>query len=260
MKPKDELTLTQSAIELQKLNQLVVKAVMDRNLNKLGSLLDQYSALKKEIKTKLIGLHSLKVQDTKARKILQKISSQEPLSTDKIIEHLAKQSGETLELDELEEEEINSLGSDLLYSWFSHYEYIRNLYSISSLILGIPIPDRLKELIAEARLCYAFERYSAVYSLCRTILEVTIKDICIRGKLLQPDKKGNVNFDSYTTRQLRDAVSNGSLNDKIRDLYKDTSLFIHGNNTVLSIKGIDAFKQTLTIVQELYANHENILG
>ena len=34
----------------------------------------------------------------------------------------------------LSEEEIEQLGSDYFYSWFSHYEYVESLYEIESLI------------------------------------------------------------------------------------------------------------------------------
>ncbi len=258
MKIDDLSTLTQFALKLYKIDQLSVKAVINKDIKELSLLISQYSSIKKEIKTKLIKHHYVEIQDHKAKEILQKISHQEPLLTDKIIEHLSKKSIETLELDELDEEEINSLGSEFLYSWFSHYEYIRNLYSISSLILGISIPNQLKQLVTEARLCYAFERTYAVCSLCRTILEVVIKDICVRGQLLQSNKKGNLNFDDYSTKDLRDTVSDGDLNDDIKNLYRKTSSVIHGNKDI-SIEVISTFKQTIKIVQKLYTKHELIL-
>jgi len=42
-------------------------------------------------------------------------------------------------------------------------------------------PKNIESYISEARYCYAFERYNAVYSLCRTILDVSIKYLyCIK--------------------------------------------------------------------------------
>ncbi|MFC1556954.1 hypothetical protein ACFL6I_19655 [candidate division KSB1 bacterium] len=88
-------------------------------------------------------------------------------------------------LDELAESEIEQLGLDLFYSWFSHYEYIEGFCSIGTLILEKgKIPDYLAHFLDEARICYAFQQYSAVYSLCRTILEITVRNVCIKLKNL----------------------------------------------------------------------------
>lgn len=109
------------------------------------------------------------INDKFAKEILHKISQGEALPAERAFQ------GSVLEeyfVDELHENEIEQLGSDLFYSWFSHYEYIEGLYNIGSLILSIgKIPENLVHFIHEARNCYAFQQYSAVYSLCRTILD-----------------------------------------------------------------------------------------
>lgn len=260
MRSQIEEYLTQTALKLNEKNKLAIKAVTKGDFEQLTKHLDEFAKLKKEIKSKLVDCHFAEIKHPKARDILQKISLQESLSADKMIKVNEGRLREKLDLYELDDYDIENLGSELFYSWFSHYEYIRNLYGFGSLILGISVPSNLQCFVSEARLCYAFQQHNAVYSLCRTILEATIKDICLQARLVKPNKNGDINFESYTTKQLRDNVSIGSLNDRIKNLYRKTSLLIHGNKTILDSDAADAFYETLKIVQELYSTHEMNFG
>jgi hypothetical protein len=77
-------------------------------------------------------------------------------------------------------ENMDEIGSELLFSWISPSEYAVALAQVDILITSFQIPPNLKEFFNEARQCYALGQYSAVQSLSRTILEAAVNDIAVR--------------------------------------------------------------------------------
>lgn len=252
---KIESKLVQNALRLREVNRLAVKAVTEGNVEKLYELLFEFGNLKKEIKAASIEVPVAKIHDRGAQEVMQKISLEEPLPADDLIKALEGATGEELNLDGLDEDEIEEMGWDLFYSWYSHYEYIKSLYSIGSLILGISVPDNLVSFVSQARSCYAFQQYLAVYSLCRTILETSIRDICLRKKFIKEDKDNVCYIESYHVGDLINKVSRGILKEKIKEIYHKTSSLIHGRKTISKKEARETFKETLKIVQDLYTFH-----
>ena len=164
---------------------------------------------------------------------------------------LESQSEEKVSLEALDDSEIEQLGSDLFYSWYSHYEYIETLYDIGSLIVSITIPEALKTYVSEARSCFAFQQYNAVYGLCRTILESAIRHSCERKGYLK--RGGNVvDIESYKPAELINKAAKGDLRDRVKDIYSKTSTLLHGRKTIKSEDAKKMFRDTLKAVQDLY--------
>lgn len=246
-----EAQLTQDAIKLNKLNREVVKAVIEWNPDNIGKSLKEYVATKVKIKTALIDYPVAKIHDHLAKDVLTKIGQGESFQADNIIKMLESQSQEQMSIEALDESEIEQLGSDLFYSWYSHYEYIEALYDIGSLIVSITIPEILKTYVSEARSCYAFQQYNAVYGLCRTILESAIRHTCERKGFIK--KGGNVvDIDSYKPSELINKVAKGHLRDRLKDIYSKTSILLHGRKTIKSEDAKKMFRDTLKAVQDFY--------
>jgi hypothetical protein len=236
---------------LDRLNRDVVKAVVEWNPDNIGKSLKEYIATKVKIKTALIDFSVAKIHDHLAKNVLSKIGQGEPFQADKIIKMLESQSEEKVSLEALDDSEIEQLGSDLFYSWYSHYEYIEALYDIGSLIVSITIPEALKTYVSEARSCFAFQQYNAVYGLCRTILESAIRHTCERKGLLKSVGKV-VDIESYKPAELINKAAKGDLRDRIRDIYSKTSTLLHGRKTIKSEDAKIMFRDTLKAVQDLY--------
>jgi len=251
MNPAIEAQLTQDAIKLNKLNRLVVKAVVESNTDELFKSLQGYVNVKK-IKTVLIDHPIVRVHDHTAQDVLKKLSQGEPLQADNLVRILEAQSDESVSLDGLDDSEINELGLDLFYSWYSHYEYIEALYDIGSLIVGISIPAALTSYVSEARTCYAFQQYNAVYGLCRTILETAVRHTCERKGLIKKSSANVIDFESYRPSELINKASRGELRVKLKDIYRNTSAMLHGRKTINSDDAKRMFRDTLKAVQELY--------
>lgn len=228
-----EAQLTENAIKLDRLNRDVVKAVVEWNPDNIGKSLKEYIDTKVKIKTALIDFPVAKIHDHLAKNVLSKIGQGESFQADNIIKILESQSEEKVSLERLDDTEIEQLGSDLFYSWYSHYEYIQALYDIGSLIVSITIPEALKTYVSEARSCFAFQQYNAVYGLCRTILESAIRHTCERKGDLK--RGGNVvDIESYKPAELINKAARGDLRDRVKDIYSKTSTLLHGRKTIKS--------------------------
>ena len=247
-----EAQLTQNAIKLDKLNRAVVKAVIEWNPDNLWKSLKEYVDTKVKIKTALIDYPVAKIHDHLAKDVLRKIGQGEPFQADNLIRVFESQSQEPVSLKAIDDAEIEKLGSDLFYSWYSHYEYIEALYDIGSLIVSITIPKTLRTYVSEARSCYAFQQYNAVYGLCRTILETAIRHTCERKGFIKKVDSNIVDIESYKPAELINKAAKGDLRRRLKDIYSKTSTILHGRKTINSVEAKTMFRNTLKAVQDLY--------
>jgi hypothetical protein len=259
MDKKSVINLTKSSLRLNEINRLVVKATIEGSIKELFKLLEEHRYLKKLIKIGLIDNSIPKIEYAEAQIIMNQIVSEHVFEADKMLANLENIIGEKLSFNELEAKETDQLQSDLFYSWFSGYEYIQGLYEIGALILDVSVPKILADLVWEARSCYALQKYIALYSLCQTIIEVTIRDICTRKGFIKEKEGDVVIFEQYQKGnifQLIRQISSGNLKRKIKDIYYNKTCFpIHGQKTVTRQEAKELFRETMTTVQELYARN-----
>jgi len=186
--------------------------------------------------------------------ILQNINSGKLLFADLVCQSLEETTGNSLDLESLDLDELDQLASDEFYSWFGPTEYIERLIEIGALILEIHIPRELRFIVQETRQCYAFEQHIAVYSLCRTLLESAMRDICLRTG----DIKKNRNPRAHVLIKCL-SKDDTALKKRIEDLYRRLSEIAHGSKLSDSNGVQAAFKETALMVQELYEkNHSRI--
>lgn len=244
--------LTQDALSLKNLDKLSVKWVLEWNVEELMKTLQEFMDLKKKIKKEMIECPVAKIHNDVAQEVLRKISQSEEFQTEKIIKSIENQTGSSFEFDKLDFDEADDDEMrDLFYSWFSHYEYLQALYEIGSLVVRYSVPDNLKAYVSEARSCYAFQQYNAVYGLCRTILEIAIRHRCERMGIIKRNEK-NIDIDSYRPSELINKSTRGALRDRVKEIYSDTSTLLHGGKSVKKDDAVKMFKDALNTVQELY--------
>ena len=137
-----------------------------------------------------------------------------------------------------------------------HLTFTREYINISSLILSIKVPDILKQFVQEAKYCYAFEQYLAVYSLCRTILESSIRDMCIKKGKIKRDTNNVIDLKKYRIYEdMINKVLDGNLRETIIDIYGKTSFLIHGHKTIGRSEALEMFNKTIRTVQDFYKSH-----
>ncbi len=250
--PSSEMSLQHDAMRLAEL----VRAVVEGNVEELAASAGAYIARRKHLQARLLDESAASVADADVAQVLRKISTGDGLPSDKVIERLWAQIGESNEFHEFDEQEIEQLGSKLFYSWFSHHEYITGLAELRPLILRAPISESVSRLVRQVKDCYAFQQYDAAYVLCRIVIEASIRDICVRRQLF-PDREDNVIlFAKFNWGELRDKVSWGPVRERLQNLFSDLCTVIHGRKTAIARdEARKAFEETLQVIELLYAEH-----
>ena len=251
--------MIQKALRLKELDKQIIRAIAISDMEQFISSIEEFNNTKKQIRS--FGLENpvvnLAVENDDARIIIQKIMSDIPFPVEKA---LAKNSIDEFLKGELNENDIETLGSDLFYSWFSHYEYIRGLFEIGSLIISCgKTPANLSEFVEEARHCYAFQQYIAVFSLCRTILEVCIKDIATNCQIIPKDSE-NVRQMASRTPELNDLIEKlcdgftvfNVIRNQLHRVRKKTNSIIHGTRLVNQKEAMEILKETVLVIHQLY--------
>lgn len=250
----------------------------DNPLNQAVKYLVEWVEVKKQIKLLTFDRSVLTIPDSKNKKIravLQKISLGEQLPLEKIF------SGTELEkifATNLEYNETDDLESDLFYSWFSGYDYVKELFSVGSLIVSIgDLPSSLLKFVNELRLCYVFQRYLAVYSLCRAVLEITMNDLFDKNGL---DNKASQNYQQIkkhiveseaslpknrkfqfprkaptlyqSIKMLTNMDSYTHLEVTLNDIREKTNPLVHGDIDNHINKPLEIIRITLQSVHDLY--------
>lgn len=259
-------TLVAKALRIKELDKLIIKAIATWEVSSLAKLVVEFADRKKEIlhfllKNPIVNLASPNdTNNIEAMQILQKISFGQPMPVE-----MATSGGVISDYlsGELEEGEIDSLGSDLLYSWFSHYEYIEGLYEVGSLILSCGnLPTYLDTFVSEVRNCYVFQQYNAVYVLCRTMLEISVKNVAISKKIIPEDTHKIKQLESRTLDlyTLIDVLCDNfpkykSLRSNLHEVRKRTNSIVHGSNVVNKQEAKLLLKKTLLVIHELFYLH-----
>ena len=136
------------------------------------------------LRTRILDESAISIEDTTARQILHKISSGDGLHSDKVVKRLKELSGDDLAVGEFDDADMEKLGDELFYSWYSHHNYVTALAELRPLILQSDTSESVKHLVGQVKGCYAFQQYDAAFALCRTLLEASIRDICVRCELI----------------------------------------------------------------------------
>lgn len=251
-----DMSLQDDLLALAALDRRVIRAVIETDWEGVKAALTEYQLLRKNIRTRLLDQPVASIEDADAVVLLRKVTTGESLPTDKVIKHLTSAPGSSQASDEFGDDELETLGSDLFYSWFSHYEYITGLAELRPLVVGGSVGEGVSRLVRQVKDCYAFQQYEAAYSLCRTVIEASIRDICVRRQLFPDLGENVVLFERFSWKQLRDKVAAGLLREQLSSLYSDLSAVLHGWRNVSKDEARRAFEDTLHVVEQLYATHK----
>jgi len=189
--------------------------------------------------------------------VLNYIATGKPLN----VEVLFREAGlGDLISDALTLEETDAIGLDVFYPCFSHHEYVEGLYEVGGLILAAgALPPNLKDLVQEASHCYAFQQYIAVFALSRAILEVALRDLCLKYGVLKPDQ-GNVKQMPTRFPPLYDMLTDlcaemptfAVLRAELDDVRRQTNYIVHGNRVVTAGEANNILQDTFHVVHRLY--------
>lgn len=249
------MSLQDDALRLAEIDRRIIRALIEKNTDDLGPAISAYLELRGDLRKRLLHHPAAAIENTAAADVLRKVAGGDGLPSDEVIERLVRHSGADYNIDTFTDGELDELGRELFYPWFSHYDYVAALAELRPLVLHHPVPDLVARLVAEIRECYAFQQYDAAYSMCRTLIEASIRDVCVRRNLFPDLDKNIILFGKYHWGTLRDKVASGRIRDKLNDLYSELSTLVHGRKSVTQQEARRAFKKTLEVVETLYALH-----
>lgn len=252
----DALTeLVREASALIEADRKVVKAIVESRLEDLRKYLAEFRDSKLKVLKELGQYGVIDSVNDEAKEVLLRV--QRKLPSDHIFESVSEEQEDEAFFYTLSDDEISDLGSDLLYSWISHHEYVRDIFKVNSLILQTAIPKALAMYVREARDCFAFQQYNAVVSMCRTILEAAAKDLCEKQDLFVPHGENLISINPKIFNQMISAVCRGDLKRRaVVIYYSDACPVVHGDRSINADEALRVLKKTLNVVQELYNLHE----
>ena len=250
-------TLEEDALRLAELDQNVDKFLSERNTKRLFMALDEYSELRVRLQYRILDEDVVSVGHVKARDVLHRISSGEGLQADSFLKAIGEATGDSdlAAFGEMTDEDVEELGLHLLYSWYSHHEYVSALAELRPLILRCDVPQSVKRLVGEARHCYAFQQYQATYAMCRTMLEASIRDISVRLGLLPEPTDNQTLLEHYSWGCLRNNISSGPLNEKLKIHYGRLCEVTHARRVTTAGDALAQLRDTLSVIEELYGYH-----
>lgn len=244
-----------AALRLRDLDREFIENILKGAFDELNEIVEEFRKLKRQIQAAQIDSAQLRISSSASAAVLRQIREGSAFHIDRLFA-LQHESGERLPLDELSEAEIDDLGSDLFYSWFSHHEYIQALYRLGTLLVTADVPDRVLAYLSEARQCYAFQQYHATLALCRTFIEATARDICEQLGLVGTGPDAAIAADERRFSRLAGAVTEGQLRRRINQLYYGlASPVVHGVRSVSAEDARQAIKDTLALAEDMYDEH-----
>lgn len=249
------MSLQEDALRLAEIDRSVIRGLMKSSIETVGPALCAYFELRKSIKKHLLDESVVVIDDPIAADVLYKICCGEGLQTDKLMERLEQESGEEISIDKLDDVELEEL-RDLLYGWFSHYEYVEALYEVRPLILRSSVPKSFSNLVRQIKDSYAFQNYDAVYGLCRTLVEASARDICVRRQLLSSQGEKFDMFDKISWNALSWTVASEPLREQLRSLYRRLCDVLHARSSAgTKAEARRTFEETLQVIERLYEQH-----
>jgi hypothetical protein len=125
--------LETQARELARLEREVVRALVEGDFDLLAGVVTQFREVRLLLAKVLAEAPAVSATDPETRTVLNRLSHGPPFTAEKVLGSITTENEEQPLL-ELTDNEVDEIGSDLMYSWINHYEYVRNLFRLNSVI------------------------------------------------------------------------------------------------------------------------------
>ena len=253
------MALQDDALRLIELGRQVDRAIKDLrkdNFNEFVRALAGYVTLRASLQRRMLDEDVDSSEDSRARDVLHKIATGEGLEADRFVKAFGEitDNPDLAAFGELDDAKMEELGSDLFYSWYSHYEYVEALGELRPLIPGCDVSPTVKRLVGEARQCYAFQQYDATSTMCRVLLEAGTRDICEQlGLIRRSSKSYKDDWSRLLGKVTFELGIEEALKKKLKRLYGDLCTVAHAERQATTrTRAHTEFLATLSALEELY--------
>ncbi|WP_457651136.1 hypothetical protein [Rhodocaloribacter sp.] len=180
-------------------------------------LINEYGDIKRELKISLLEEHVILLPGEEyddVRPVLRAIQEEECLRIEEVISKIA---GKKVDLSNLSFYDAWDLADEWFHPWFSAAEYVRGLIEAGMLVIDAErLPSVFFSFFEELRKCYAFQQYLSVQVLCRTVLEIAVRDLYERYELHDPYSDNR----KFVESNIKHTNSNFTIRDFAPDLYQ----------------------------------------
>lgn len=198
-------------------------------------------------------------------RVFSMIAADKPFAADHIVKSIvAPQPGDSVTYDlqwsYIDQDDLRNRSWDDFLGNYGLDGVIQGRLDARCLITSVDTPKELNDIIEEMRLCFAFGQITAVYALCRTLLESAITDICLRlGHISKTDMNSDFFFKDYPPSRRIQAITRprSDERDEAFRLYRITSKIIHGADTPKASGNVAS--RTISLVEYLYGRHATSL-
>ena len=240
-------------------------AIEEKDVQKAHECLKEYQQVRQDIRLRLFTTSVMKVDvpDKEMLDHLQSISSGDDLPNG----FLKGLFQDTLNIDQ-----VKALSRELFFSWFDPYGYIEDLYEVGSLVVSAGrLPDYLEDLVEEMRHCFVFKQFHATCALCRTVLEISVRDIFELQGLDDPHSDNYIYVEQRISKSNRRwfmddpdpplAQMIGMLcllrpyrhmKKELRDIVSRGNDMVHGNRSVTRDEADYILRTTLRLIHDMY--------
>lgn len=209
-------------------------------------------------------LVTLTTADSTAASVIRAIGLNHSLPADHVLRPLVATDTEqfndyNMESSYLDDGELRNLSWDEFHRWYSGDRYIEGQLATRCLISPVPLPSTLRSILDEVRMCYAFGQMTAIYGLCRGLIETAITDVCVRiGALTKAQVGDDYFFKDFPPAKRINWVLRGSARSEAFALYTATSRVIHGSKAPENTRAI--IRRSIALVELLYTRQARQLA
>ncbi|MBI4524441.1 MAG: hypothetical protein HY695_11605 [Deltaproteobacteria bacterium] len=228
------------------------------NREHLPVLLDTFVERRKALLVELLPGAVEQVHDPRARELLRRLASGRPFHADRVLAVLEGRDPANAAIDDLDDEEAEKLASDVFYSWICGTDYVRSLYRLGVVALGVRVPEFLAAFLQEARSCYGLQQQLATVALCRSALEAALRDVAVRKGLFSAERSKVHSIDdddSFRVRYFINRLSKDRLKDDLHEVYGLASNIVHGKFSVQRGQAEQVYGTTVRLINALYERH-----
>jgi len=248
-----ELLKLDQSIETYKRKFLSEEGIARDDVEPLLNAAIRFCTVRSDVMLEFADQPTIAIHDPKKKKLLSEISSGKKFTADVLIEVLNDVTGSDIESQNFwDYKTLDDIGTNTFYSWFDLHKYMRDLMHIGILVTGKRIPPHIRIFLEEGRQCYAFGQYNAMFSLCRTILEATMREVAYKLGKTPPPRDDRSYYKEYPPYRLFNLVSSGRKNAQLREIYHRVSSLIHGFRTADSSVAADVFRESIEIAEYLF--------
>lgn len=218
-----------------------------------------YTESKRLLTRTLLRLRTVSTSDRTAERVIRSIGLNEPLPADRILQPILAADPKQYETyglaySYLEDSELEDVSWNEFHGWYSVDGYVLGQIVTRVLVTPKSPPEVISTILSEIQMCYAFGQTTAIYGLCRTLIETALTDVCVRiGALTQAQVASDFFFKDFPPAKRIHWTLRGSYKAEAFELYTATSRVIHGNARASDATPI--VRRSIALVERLYSLH-----